>query len=198
MRVYHRLLFLIFVLIAGCRASRNGEFINHKTLISWGNSASKTSFASSTYLLKSNSIPDSVFAMQGLQSLIITGMDCDYGDRDSCWMISEIPASIKNLKELRSLVLTIHGIQVLPKEIRYLNKLTLLDLTDNSALRNIDEITQLSNLQNLVLYGCGLSSLPRKMGRLKNLRYLGLNGNPLPESEIRRVKKVLPDCEISF
>lgn len=54
-----------------------------------------TAYITSTYELKSNHIPDYVFNMQSLKQIIITGMDCDYGDDTHCWEIEEIPPQIK-------------------------------------------------------------------------------------------------------
>jgi Leucine-rich repeat (LRR) protein len=157
-----------------------------------------TTYFASTKELKSNKIPDSVFQMTKLQHLAICGMDCDYGDHKNCWTINELPKQIRNLKELKTLRLTINSISKIPKEITELKKITLIDFTDNAGFENIEELTKLSSLEYLYLYVCSLSKLPEKIGDLKNLKELGLVGNNLEESEKARIKKELPNCIIKF
>jgi hypothetical protein len=164
---------------------------------------SDTTYTTSTQQLKSNRIPDSVFLLTELRHLSINGMDCDYGDRTNCWVIQEIPGDIKNLRNLTTLSLTLNAITTMPSELAGLDNLTLIDLTDNAGLTNIDNLTKLPNLKYLYLkylylYGCGLTKLPGNIGDLKNLKELGLAGNHLDKAEQTRIKKVLPNCVITF
>src|SRR5215204_4446108 len=69
-----------------------------------------TVYSGSTRQFRSNKIPDSVFHMTNLRRLEIAGEDCDWRlfDKDGhditqCWMITEIPAQIKNLQKLTTL-----------------------------------------------------------------------------------------------
>ena len=159
---------------------------------------SDTTYTTSTQQLKSDRIPDSVFQLTELRHLSINGMDCNYGDRTNCWMIKEIPTDVKNLRNLKTLSLTLNAITTIPNELSDLNNLTLIDLTDNAALKNINSLTNLPNLQYLYLYGCGLTKLPDNIGDLKSLKVLGLVGNHLEKSEQTRIKKALPNCDIKF
>ena len=131
---------------------------------------SDTAFSSSTRELRSNKIPDSVFLMTNLRHLSISGMDCDYGDNTNCWMLTELPKETENLKNLRTLSLTLTAMQTLPKELSELRNLTILDLTDNSGISNIETLTQILSLENLYLYGCSLTKLPDNINDLKNLK----------------------------
>jgi Leucine-rich repeat (LRR) protein len=79
-----------------------------------------------------------------------------------------------------------------------LNNLTLIDLTDNAGLNNVDNLAKLQNLEYLYVYGCGLTKLPDNIGDLKNLKELGLVGNNLNNTERTRIKKALPTCIIKF
>jgi hypothetical protein len=157
-----------------------------------------TTWTTSTKQLKSDQIPDSIFLLTGLRHLSINGMDCDFGNSTNCWMIKEIPKDIKRLQQLVTLRLTLHAITRLPKELTELHHLTLIDLTDNAGLTNINCLTQVPNLQYLYLYGCSLTKLPDNIGDLKNLKELGLTGNHLDKAEQARIKKALPNCAIKF
>jgi hypothetical protein len=159
---------------------------------------SDTIYSVSTLQLKSDKIPDSVFQMTNLRHLAINGMDCDYGDRKNCWMITEIPSGIKNLRKLTSLRLTLSVITTIPNDLTELINLTLIDLTDNIALTDIYNLTKLKNLQYLYLYGCGLTKLPDDIGDLTKLKELGLVGNRIDKAERTRIKNALPKCAIEF
>lgn len=157
-----------------------------------------TIYFTSTEELKSNTIPDKVLQMTELRNLSIYGMDCDNGNTTSCWQIKEIPSGIKNLKKLVALQLQLNDIKTLPKELSELRQLTLLDLSDNAGLSNVDIVAKIPTLQYLFIYGCGLTKLPDDMSNLKNLKELGLVGNNLSKAEQERIAKALPNCKINF
>jgi Leucine-rich repeat (LRR) protein len=156
-----------------------------------------TVYYASTKQLRSNHIPDSVFQMTNLKHLAIQGMDCDYGDHEHCWEISEIPIQVKNLKDLETLSLTVNSIDSIPIELTEL-KLISIDFSDNAGFQNIDNITKIKSLQYLYLYGCGLTKLPGDIEELANLKELGLVGNSFDKGEQERIKKALPECRIRF
>jgi Leucine-rich repeat (LRR) protein len=158
-----------------------------------------TLYSSTTNILRSNTIPDEIFDMKNLKHLHIQGMDCDYGDNTSCWMIVEIPGKIANLKLLETLSLNVNAIDSLPDEAGKLENLKLLDLSDNSNLSYIEPVTVLENLEELFLFGCSrLNKLPANMGNLKKLRKLGLTGSGIDKAEMDRIKRLLPYCKIIF
>lgn len=161
------------------------------------------SYSNQTSRMKSNVIPDSVFQMINLKTLSITGTDCDYVEFDDngknitkCWMLKEIPEKICNLIKLEYLQLNVNAIQKIPKEIRELNNLKVLDLTDNPSLYQIDNIILLENLEELYLDGCNLTKLPENLAKLNKLKRIGLVGNNFDKQEIERIKKELHKCEI--
>jgi Leucine-rich repeat (LRR) protein len=161
------------------------------------NGNTDTVYSTSTRNLKSDQIPDSVFRLSELRHLSISGMDCHHSGND-CWMITEIPAQLKNLENLRTLSLTLHAIQKLPGELATLKHLESLELTDNANLSDIDVIARMPSLEYLYLYGCRLQKLPPDLSGLKNLRRLGLTGNNLSDEELNRIRIALPGCEIIF
>jgi Leucine-rich repeat (LRR) protein len=165
-----------------------------------------TVYITSTQDLRSNKIPDSVFQMKMLKTLMVFGRDCDNGgphddnkpnDGIECWMINVIPSQIGNLVNLDTLRLTLGVFWKFPKEIDKLKNLRFLDLTD-SYMSDINNLMALKNLNQLWLYGCGLSKLPKNIGDLSNLKFIGLVGNNLDSSELRRIRKALPNCEVYY
>jgi Leucine-rich repeat (LRR) protein len=168
---------------------------------SYSQSESKfdTILSVSTAQFRSSNIPDSIFQMTHLRHLTISGMDCDYSPHPNCWMINEIPAKIGNLTDLISLKLTLTSISAMPYEVIELKNLILLDLTDGSLSNsNLDNITRITSLEYLYLYGCRLSKLPADISHLINLKELGLTGNNFDSAEQAGIRKLLPHCIVKF
>ncbi|NJN44550.1 MAG: leucine-rich repeat domain-containing protein [Anaerolineae bacterium] len=70
-------------------------------------------------------------------------------------------------------------------------------LLQNNQLTQIpDDINLLTHLRELYLGDNRLKKLP-EMSKLKKLEILILRGNPLPKSEIERVKRMLPNTIVS-
>lgn len=84
------------------------------------------------------------------------------------------PASVLQMKCLRTLNLTNNSLNELPKEIGELIHLRYMDLSFNNDLREIpDPVCDLYNLQTLALIWCSkLEKLPKVMGKLINLKHL--------------------------
>ncbi|MBS3913633.1 MAG: hypothetical protein KG003_03990 [Bacteroidetes bacterium] len=157
-----------------------------------------TVYNSTTQYLKSRNIPDYIFEMDSLKILSIQGMDCDYGDTTNCWMIHKISSKIGNLTNLESLALPVNSLRELPLEMRKLQKLKMVNLSDNPGLSNIDVLVQIPSMEILNLFGCSLTKLPDNIGNLADLKELGLTGNSLSDAEIARIKKALPNCTIYY
>ncbi|MCH7773995.1 MAG: leucine-rich repeat domain-containing protein, partial [Bacteroidetes bacterium] len=60
------------------------------------------------------------------------------------------------------------------------------------------EIAELKNLQRLDLDSNQLKELPKEIAELKNLQRLDLGDNQIKEETKESIKKLLPQCEISF
>ncbi|MEO6671094.1 MAG: hypothetical protein ABIN36_16550 [Ferruginibacter sp.] len=164
-----------------------------------------TAYYTSTEKLMSNNIPDSVFQMLNLRTLSVSGMDCDLGlhsnsipdDGIKCWMISEIPARIENLKLLDTLSISLATFLRLPDEISTLKNLKVVILTD-CLINNIDNLMSLTELTDLYLDGTAIHKLPLDIGNLKQLKYLGLVNDNIDSLEIFRIKAALPNCEVHY
>ena len=192
-------------LLAACCSNKAKEQNRYEQYAVKKRPDTTTIYATSTFLLKSGTIPDSVFQMDQLRVLSITGMDCDYREHDEngkditqCWSVHEISPKIGNLVNLETLWLPQNNIAELPETMNQLQRLKIIDLTDNTTLRKIDVLTQLPALEELYLYGCQLTRLPENIGALRNLKRLGLNGNYLSDEEKERITKALPGCAFVF
>ncbi|HLC83818.1 MAG TPA: leucine-rich repeat domain-containing protein, partial [Bacteroidia bacterium] len=85
----------------------------------------------------------------------------------------------------------------LPAEIRLLQKLRVLDASDNNMTGVPAEVGQLANLEILDLSNNQLTGLPYELGNLKNLKTLNLAGNDYSEQDLEIIKQGLPaDVEI--
>ncbi|GAV75245.1 LOW QUALITY PROTEIN: NB-ARC domain-containing protein, partial [Cephalotus follicularis] len=116
------------------------------------------------------SLPTSILSAKDLRSLIV-----DKSSRDDRAKLS--PISFAQLTCLRSLYLNRYSLlEEIPSEIENLIHLRYLNLA-NFELRELPEsVSDLINLQSLILYGCvGLKRLPRGLGNLINLRHLELD-----------------------
>lgn len=178
----------------------NLSFLNEQV-----NSDTITSFRSSTEILMSDSIPLHIFKLSNLRHLSIQGMDCDYkiyddngNDITKCWAILEISPQIKNLKLLETLDLSVNVIRQVPIELTELKNLKSLIIDDNLGLSDINNIIKIESLEILSLNGCNISKLPDNIGQLKKLKKLGLIGNKISETEKKRIKNALPNCDTFF
>ncbi|GLJ19510.1 hypothetical protein SUGI_0352310 [Cryptomeria japonica] len=89
-----------------------------------------------------------------------------------CYEMEELTEVIRGLRSLTSLILVGCSLKRLPP---ILNRLTHLDLVDCDKLHDCEKMGDLKALQFLGLNGCtSLKKLPATFGNLKNLRYLNL------------------------
>jgi hypothetical protein len=87
----------------------------------------------------------------------------------------------------------------IPRTSAKLTKLTRLYLNNNQLTSLPPEIGKLTNLTELYLNNNQLTSLPPEIGKLTNLKDLTLWRNQLlPTSEIDKVKRLLPNCEVDY
>ena len=99
--------------------------------------------------------------------------------------LENLPPEIRALQNLKSLGLTDNYINDLPREIGQLQGLRTLDLSDNQLVTLPPEIGQLQALELLSLNYNQLSALPPEIGQLQALEHLDLSHNQLQS---------LPDC----
>ena len=80
----------------------------------------------------------------------------------------------------------------LPAEIRNLQKLRVLDASDNQMTGVPAEVGQLQNLEVLDLSNNQLTGLPYELGSLKKLKTLNLSGNQYSSQDLEVIRRGLP------
>jgi hypothetical protein len=137
----------------------------------------------------------------------------------SKYNLDSVPSEIGKLKKVKSLFITkdsTSGWTIYPPLS------ALQRMTEVPPFRQLpNEITELTTLQNLVLAGLDLNTLPdnfdrlqeldslnlflnkltisveiEKLNKLKNLRYLGLYGNKIDTADLRELKRENPNLVI--
>ena len=94
--------------------------------------------------------------------------------------LKEVPKEIKNLKKLKVLDLSGNDFKILPKEFSQLSNLEELFLNDEKNLKleeNIEVISLLPHLRILHLENDNLKHLPKNFFKLKSIESLYLNNN---------------------
>lgn len=84
----------------------------------------------------------------------------------------------------------------LPGEIRFLQNLKVLNLSNNQFTGVPAEIGQLQNLEVLDLSNNQITGLPNELGNLSNLKVLKLTGNQYSASDLEGIKNNLPNSVV--
>lgn len=93
--------------------------------------------------------------------------------------LTELPASLFELKNLETLVLSGNELVSIHPAIAGLKKLKMLDISGNQLERLPTAITRLEDLNRLDLASNQLKELPEEIGSLRNLTHLDCFGNQL-------------------
>ncbi|MCF7799376.1 leucine-rich repeat domain-containing protein [Candidatus Babeliales bacterium] len=89
--------------------------------------------------------------------------------------LTDLPAEIGKLENLKFLYLSNNKLTKLPKEIGNLKKLVSLDLADDLLVDLPEEINQLTNLECLYLRGNKLKALPASFDKLKKIKNFNID-----------------------
>jgi len=99
--------------------------------------------------------------------------------------LSVVPASVFTQTQLVALDLSDNELTgSLQAEIRNLQNLRILDLSDNQFTGLPAEIGQLTSLEVLDISNNQLTGLPHELGNLSNLKQLNLSGNAYSEADL--------------
>ena len=107
--------------------------------------------------------------------------------------LTKVPTYVFERTDLESLNLSHNTLTgALPGEIRHLQNLKVLDMSNNTFTGIPAEIGQLKNLEILNLSNNLLTGLPYEIGNLARLKVLDISGNAYSETDLSVIKKLLP------
>lgn len=107
--------------------------------------------------------------------------------------LTKVPEYVFTKTNLESLDLSENKLSgALQAEVRHLENLRVLDLSDNQFTGVPAEIGQLKNLEILDLSNNRLTGLPYELGNLRNLKVLRLSGNSYSEADLGVIRASLP------
>ena len=107
--------------------------------------------------------------------------------------LQKTPTHVFNQIKLQELDLSNNKLDgSLQAEIRHLQNLKVLDLSNNQFTGVPAEIGQLKNLEVLNLSNNELTGLPYELGNLTNLKVLNLTGNNYSEADLGVIQQKLP------
>ncbi len=89
--------------------------------------------------------------------------------------LGEFPVEVCELTQLNQIYFKNQNIESIPAEVGQLTQLKKLDLSKNS-----------------------IKAIPDEIANCKELSTLILKGNPLPQSELDKLSKLLPDCKVKM
>jgi Leucine-rich repeat (LRR) protein len=114
--------------------------------------------------------------------------------------MKNLPEDLVDFENLENLTITkLKSLNSFPNFICELNKLKSLTFAWGKSLDSIPEcIGNLKGLEYLDLARNKISRIPRTIAFLKNLKTLILWDNPIPESELKELEKLLPNTTIYF
>lgn len=111
----------------------------------------------------------------------------------------------KDVRELVDNRETACGLDVGGQPLLYLTKaislakgLVLLNASNSNLIELPDWIGTLTELRQIDVSDNKLTSLPEELGFLVNLQVLDLRGNPLPQEEVDKIRKLLPQTDVKF
>jgi hypothetical protein len=113
--------------------------------------------------------------------------------------ITEVPPEIIKMDQLDYLNLEKNRIMKIPVQLYGLNHLTALNLAQNGLSEIPEGISQLSSLRKLDLANNQLTALPREIASMgETLTDLAIQGNQIPEEEIRWLIDAMPLTKIRY
>lgn len=107
--------------------------------------------------------------------------------------LTQVPGSTFNNTNLEELDLSHNALSgALQAEVRHLQNLRVLDLSNNNFTGVPAEVGQLQKLERLDLSNNQLTGLPYEIGNLQNLKVLNISGNDYSALDLAEIQKKLP------
>lgn len=107
--------------------------------------------------------------------------------------LESVPGYVFERTELTELDVSNNALDgALQAEVRHLQNLRVLDLSDNDFTGVPAEVGQLSKLEVLDLSNNPITGLPYEIGNLKNLKVLDLRGTNYAEQDLSIIREGLP------
>ncbi len=111
--------------------------------------------------------------------------------------LTKTPMDIFSKTSTEELNLSKNGLAgSLPAEVRLLQNLKVLNLSNNQFTGVPAEIGQLKNLEVLDLSNNKITGLPNELGNLSKLKILNLKGNNYSEADLTGIKSRLPKTAV--
>lgn len=135
---------------------------------------------------------DQMEKFKSIKTLIITG-----GQFGTAVNLDDLLKKAKNypLEELYIINFKIF-VYSIPTQIKQFKNLKLLSVLNNNVNNLPAELGSLASLQTLFVDINPISTLLPTVGKLKKLEKLGVGKTDISESEIARIKQLLPNCEV--
>lgn len=106
--------------------------------------------------------------------------------------LTKVPATVFNKTDIEELDLSGNKLDgALQAEVRHMQNLRVLDLSDNNFTGLPAEVGQLGKLEILDLSNNPITGLPYEIGNLKNLKVLDLRGTNYSEQDLGVIKQGL-------
>jgi len=130
----------------------------------------------------------------GTISSVTSGNDADNGVLDlSGQELKKIPDYVFTKTDIQKLDLSNNNLGgSLQAEVRQLQNLKTLNLSNNHFAGVPAEIGQLKKLEELNLSNNQITGLPYELGNLSNLKVLNVRGNDYSKADLEIIKKTLP------
>jgi Leucine-rich repeat (LRR) protein len=91
-----------------------------------------------------------------------------------------------------------HFVTRIPEQITQFSKLSTLGLFNNKISQLPQNINSIKNLDSLFLDINPISTLFPAINSMKNLKVLGVAQTSISEAEIKKIKELLPNCEVKI
>lgn len=113
--------------------------------------------------------------------------------------LNEIPNEVFKALSTQVLALNHNNISVIPQEILNLKYIVELSLDNNNINYFPIVLTKLPKLKRLYLANNQIKNIPTEiLKKITGLEQLGLEGNPIPSKEIKKIIALLPNCDVVY